>query len=193
MYDQSMSPPEGDPVQATLKWFNPTKGFGFVNPDGEDYDAFLHVSHIQKLGYAELHEGAKILCHIEQNQRGYQVSHVADVLDPGKPGAGGGDRFGGGERRPRRDGGDRFSGGGERRPRREENTGPTETVDCEVKWFKGDKGYGFLAGNDGGPDIFLHQSVLERAGLRHVEPGQKFSAEVRATPKGREAAEVRQA
>ena len=47
-----------------------------------------------------------------------------------------------------------------------------------VKWFNGTKGYGFIAPDDGGKDVFVHISAVERAGMRGLNEGQKISFEV---------------
>jgi CspA family cold shock protein len=47
-----------------------------------------------------------------------------------------------------------------------------------VKWFNSQKGYGFIQPDDGGSDIFVHISAVERAGLRDLNEGQKVSYEV---------------
>jgi CspA family cold shock protein len=58
-----------------------------------------------------------------------------------------------------------------------------------VKWFNATKGYGFIAPDDGGKDVFLHVSALERAGLRSVQEGQKLSFEMARGRDGRTSAE----
>lgn len=63
---------------------------------------------------------------------------------------------------------------------------PTGTV----KWFNGQKGFGFIAPDDGGNDIFVHISAVERAGLDGLGEGQQVSFEVKADPKrGKSSAE----
>jgi CspA family cold shock protein len=47
-----------------------------------------------------------------------------------------------------------------------------------VKWFNGQKGYGFIQPDDGGSDVFVHISAVERAGLRGLQEGQKLSFEL---------------
>jgi CspA family cold shock protein len=59
-----------------------------------------------------------------------------------------------------------------------------------VKWYKSDKGFGFVVGDDGQKDIFLHATVVERAGLGTIGEGQRVSMKVVQTPKGREAISV---
>jgi cold shock protein len=56
-----------------------------------------------------------------------------------------------------------------------------------VKWFKPDKGFGFVVPEDGGPDVFVHKSVLRHCGLTAMDTGQRVRLKVRDNPKGREA------
>ena len=59
-----------------------------------------------------------------------------------------------------------------------------------VKWFNGQKGFGFIAPDDGGNDVFVHISAVERAGLSHLNEGQKVSFEVKEDPRrGKSSAE----
>lgn len=59
-----------------------------------------------------------------------------------------------------------------------------------VKWFNGQKGYGFIAPDDGGADVFVHISAVERSGMRGLVEGQKLSYELKTDPrKGKAAAE----
>src|SRR6516165_6346186 len=56
--------------QGTVKWFNPTKGYGFIAPDTGGKDVFVHISAVQKAGLRSLNEGQKIGFEIEQQQNG---------------------------------------------------------------------------------------------------------------------------
>ncbi|MFN2121015.1 MAG: cold-shock protein [Anaerolineales bacterium] len=66
----------------------------------------------------------------------------------------------------------------------------SERVIGTVKWFNGDKGYGFIA-REGGPDVFVHYSAIEADGFRNLEEGQKVEFTVEQGPKGLQAAAVR--
>ena len=54
----------------TVKWFNPTKGYGFIQPDDGSKDVFVHISAVEKAGMATLQEGQKLSFDIEQGQQG---------------------------------------------------------------------------------------------------------------------------
>jgi CspA family cold shock protein len=63
-----------------------------------------------------------------------------------------------------------------------------------VKWFNAEKGFGFIQPDDGGKDVFVHVSAVERAGMYNLNEGQKLSYEVTRNPKnGKDAAENLQA
>ncbi|MBF0267406.1 MAG: cold-shock protein [Alphaproteobacteria bacterium] len=60
-----------------------------------------------------------------------------------------------------------------------------------VKWFNTTKGFGFIAPEDGGKDVFVHISALERSGLQGLNEGQKVEFELRQDPKGAKAVDLR--
>ncbi|HTP03338.1 MAG TPA: cold shock domain-containing protein [Anaerolineales bacterium] len=66
----------------------------------------------------------------------------------------------------------------------------SERVVGTVKWFNGDKGYGFLA-REGGPDVFVHYSAIQAEGFRNLTEGQKVEFTIEKGPKGLQAADVR--
>ena len=53
----------------TVKWFNATKGFGFIQPDGGGQDVFVHISAVERAGMNSLNEGQKIAYEMETDQR----------------------------------------------------------------------------------------------------------------------------
>jgi CspA family cold shock protein len=63
----------------TVKWFNATKGFGFIAPDGGGEDVFVHHSEIQMQGFRDLPEGQRVEFEISQGQKGPQASSVRAV------------------------------------------------------------------------------------------------------------------
>ena len=179
----------GMPAQAHVKWFNPEKGFGFAELADGAGDAFLHVSVLQAAGFDSVPPGAKLEVLVGQGQKGAQITQVNAVVTsaaadyvpprPAGPRAGG---FGGGG------GGGGF--GGPRPPRRAPDLSNAVTMAGTVKWFNNDKGFGFVASEDGGKDVFVHISVLGAAGLQSLPEGQPVRMQVVETPKGREAATI---
>ena len=65
-------------TQGVVKWFNATKGYGFISQENGD-DLFVHYSEIQGSGYRELEEGAKVEFVITQGNKGKQASSVTVV------------------------------------------------------------------------------------------------------------------
>ena len=60
-----------------------------------------------------------------------------------------------------------------------------------VKWFNGEKGFGFIAPDDGGPDVFAHYSAIDASGYRSLEENQKVEFDVTQGPKGPQASNIR--
>src|ERR1044071_3323833 len=73
-----MRAPEGPPVDATVKWFNPEKGFGFVELGNGSGDAFLHIAVLEGAGYETVLPGSKLRVQIGQGQKGRQVTAVLE-------------------------------------------------------------------------------------------------------------------
>jgi CspA family cold shock protein len=182
-----------------VKWFNAEKGFGFVELSDGSGDAFLHIGVVQAAGHESVLPETKMKVQVGQGMKGRQVTSVLEV-DASTGNAAGGQRSGGGDRPRFGGGGDRFGGGGGGggfggAPRRSdrERADPSTAVPMEgaVKWFKTDKGFGFVGADDGGKDVFVHISVLERAGLGQLADGQRVSMQVVTTQKGREAISIK--
>lgn len=173
-------------VPVTVKWFNSSKGFGFVTAEeGGNRDVFIHASVLTEHGYNELPDGTSLVVDLMETQRGMQVAAVHSVdTSTAQPSSGrsGGPGGGGYDRGPRDRGGfDR----GDRGPRREFNDGPlSDPIDGTVKFFDPGKGYGFIVMDDGSRDVFVASRALERAGLQSLEPEQRVRVQTRMGQKG---------
>ena len=66
-------------ASGTVKWFNDSKGFGFIKPDGGGEDLFAHFSEIQGAGFKTLKEGMKVSFDVVQGPKGKQASNINKV------------------------------------------------------------------------------------------------------------------
>jgi CspA family cold shock protein len=170
-------------VSTRLKWFNGTKGFGFVSLADTGEDVFLHGSALNGFEPEAMEEGATLICDIGPGQKGPQVVRVHEVdLSTAEPAPRRQDRG----RPPMRDrddrrGGGGFGGGGGYGGG---GGGQTATTSGQVKFFNAQKGFGFVSRDDGGPDAFLHVSVLQRARLGTPVDGQPVQVTVREGDRG---------
>src|SRR5919112_2041984 len=181
----------GPTMDATVKWFNGEKGFGFVELSDGSGDAFLHIRAVEAAGHSDLQPGTKLTARVAQGQKGPQVTEISNVdtstAEPASPRGGGGGYGGGG-----------YGGGGygQRPPRRTPYqseprfSGPAEEMSGTVKWYNPAKGFGFVAVESGGKDVFVHRSALMRAGLQDLIEGQRVIVQVVEGQKGREAASI---
>ena len=166
-------PSSGRRVAATVKWFVPSKGFGFLVPDDGSPDVFCHASVVSDAGYDTLPQGAIVTCEVAESQRGPVVASILAVDASTVPAESGGceERW--------RDRRDRAGPGG-----------PAEQCRGIVKFYNAGKGYGFVVLDDGGRDVFLHGSVLDRAVLGALEPGKRASVMVEQGARGPQATDI---
>jgi CspA family cold shock protein len=242
--------PVAEKIKATVKWFDPNKGFGFVAPEDGSPDAFLPASAVTAVGHDRLPEGTTVVVDLVQSQKGNQVSRIYDVDvstasprprrdDAARPapraGAGaaprgnygndrggygndrggygndrggygndrggygndrggygndrggyGNDRGGYGNDR----GGSYGGGGGGYGNDRGASSGPAEEVEGTVKWFNTTKGFGFVAPDNGGKDVFVHVTAIERSGVGPLQENQRVRMKVQQGQKGLEAVSI---
>jgi CspA family cold shock protein len=164
-------------VNAVVKWFNPEKGFGFVELKDGSGDAFLHVAVLEAAGHGAVAPGTTLVVHKGQGQKGAQVTQVLEV-----------DSTTAAPEAPRQDRA-RPAGGAAPRLRDDQIAAAIEMTGT-VKWYNPNKGFGFVAVEDGGKDVFLHASVLERARITALQDGQAVTLRVVEGQKGREAVSV---
>ena len=163
-------------AKGKVKWFNSTKGYGFVTMDNGG-DAFCHASVLAAAGHHDLPQGACIVCDLADSQRGMQVVavHSVDLSTAEAPAP----------RGPRRDfggGGQHFGGGGGYRDHSHVASGPM--TEGKVKFFNDQKGFGFVMPDSGSGDVYLHASALRRSGVHVVEPDQRIRFTTRQGNKG---------
>lgn len=169
--------PSGPPIEATVKWFNPEKGFGFVELSDGSGDVFLHARALEAAGQESVPPGSKLSVRVGQGQKGRQVTEVLDVDTSTAEAAPARRTFGAPGGAPRMGG-----GAGPRAA-----SGPTEERVGTVKWYNPDKGFGFIAVEGGGKDVFVHVTVISRSGLADLAEGQRVVVQVGQGPKGPEA------
>ena len=180
-FPPSRPPAVTDRLTGAVTWFSASKGFGFIKPSDGSEDVFVHVSVVQRAGLDGLREGATVTCEVAPGKKGRQVTRLLEVNDDTAVSReGGGDEGGGFRPRPPRS----FAGGGGGYGAGQPAGDPGEGV---VKWFNATKGFGFITPDAGGKDVFLHASVVRRAGLMEVQPGQRVRYTAVEREKGPEA------
>ncbi len=171
----AFSPPPGEAARLSgkIKWFNRSKGFGFIVPDDGTGDVFLPLAVLERSGFSEAPDGASITFEWMQGPKGRAATQVLDL-----------DTSTATPRAPRERGGGRPRDGGDA------PSGPTESLEGVVKWYDPARGFGFILPNDGSKDIFVHVTALRRSGIDGLEPGQPVRMMVSQARRGREASSV---
>ena len=165
-----------DRVTGTVKWFDATRGFGFVVSDAVEGDILIHFSVLREHDRRSLPEGAIIECLVADQERGLQARKILsiDLSQAVLPELS----------RAQEDRADRINPAALL-----ESAGPFEPV--KVKWFNRLRGYGFLVREDDeNEDIFVHMETVRRGGLADLIPDQLLRARIAPGRKGPLAVEV---
>ena len=170
MLNMSDADKDGARVSGTVKWFDPSKGFGFVVANEGGPDILLHANVLRNFGQSSVADAAGIEIVVQETARGIQAIEVLRIDPPA----------------------------GAEEPESEGPVGEiSEPVDlslplepARVKWFDKAKGFGFanVFGRD--EDVFLHIEVLRRSGLADLQPGEAVSLRVVEGKRGRMATQV---
>jgi CspA family cold shock protein len=176
--DESSNEPEMEAIVGRVKWFDATRGFGFVISDQVEGDVLLHFSVLREHGRRSVPEGATVECVPVRLDRGLQAKKVLSIdTSTALP-------------QPVRS----SMPVTERADRKAlaESAGAFEPV--EVKWFNRVRGYGFVKRPDeaGGEDVFVHMETVRNSHLPELQPGQHLEARIAPSGKGLTAVELRE-
>ena len=156
-------------LSGAIKWFDVSKGYGFIVPDNGLPDILLHVTCLRRDGFQVAYEGARVVVEVLQRPRGLQAFRVLSMDDS--------TALHPAQLPP---------------PRTHVTVAPTSGLErAQVKWFNRLRGFGFLTRGEGTPDIFVHMETLRRYGITELRPGQFVFVRFGPGPKGLMAAEVR--
>ena len=166
----------GRRITALVKWFMPTKGYGFLEPEDGSPDVFCHVSAVEASGRNTLPQGGVVTCEIAFGDRGPQVSRILSV-DPPAAGHGPAERS-----QP-------FDAG---YPGQQPGVAPSavQELPATVKFFDPARGFGFVVPDEGGPEVFVHSSIVFRSGMSDLAPGQRVFVRAENVPRGLQATEI---
>ncbi|GAA0302106.1 cold-shock protein [Rhodovulum strictum] len=150
-------------VEGHVKWFDPTKGFGFVVAGTGGPDILLHANVLRNFGQSSVSDGAGVELLVQETARGLQATEILRI-DP--PALGDTQLF-------------------EDALRLEpEELAALPLEPARVKWFDKSKGFGFANVFGRNQDVFVHIEVLRRSGLADLQPGEAIAIRVTEGQRG---------
>jgi cold shock protein len=155
-------------VRGHVKWFDTTKGYGFVVTDDGGGDILLHGNVLRVFGFTSVAEGAEIVLEVQSTDRGRQAVEVVDIVPTASP--------------PE-------AIAALLDPSNGQASGPLQPA--RVKWFDRVKGFGFINVYGRSEDVFLHMETLRQFGYGEVIAGDVLAVRVTAGPRGPMVYEVR--
>ena len=157
-------------VVGRVKWFNAAKGYGFITPEDEPGDIFIHHSALRQAGHELVEQGTTVTCEAVRGPKGLQAVRVMSVdVSTSLP--------------------------AEERDTRTTDEFPSvkaegDFFDATTKWFNVEKGYGFVTRGEGTSDVFVHIRALRPVGIEELLPGQSLRVRIGHGPKGPQVAEI---
>lgn len=156
-------------VIGRVKWFDATKGFGFVvSPDGGP-DILLHANVLRGYGQSSVSDGTEVEISVQQTPRGLQACEVHAVFPPHEHESLGIEEF------------EKLD---------PETIAALDLVPARVKWFDRAKGFGFANTFGSDDDVFVHIEVLRRSGFADLQPGEALCLRIIEGRRGRLAVHV---
>ncbi|MEM6478969.1 MAG: cold shock domain-containing protein [Pseudomonadota bacterium] len=156
-------------VAGTVKWFDPTKGFGFVVGDGEGKDILLHANVLRNYGQSSVADGVRIEINVQDTARGVQAIEVLSIELPPLSAT------------------PVLADISDLTP---EALAALAIEPARVKWFDKGKGFGFANTFGSQDDVFIHIEVLRNSGLADLQPGEAICVRVMNGKRGLMAAAI---
>ncbi|MEE2774682.1 MAG: cold shock domain-containing protein [Pseudomonadota bacterium] len=154
-------------LKGHVKWFDTSKGYGFLVVDDDSGDILLHANVLRNFGRGSVTEGTLIEFEVQETERGRQVSEIIDIGSPTE---------------------------GSEESLNPDFVVPSvegiEMVPARVKWFDKSKGFGFANMFRSNTDIFLHMEILRQSGFSDLQSGEAIVIQIVDGPRGKMAGAI---